>query len=303
MRLPAQDDPDLAPLANTFNHATALEARVRRDERFAGDVSHELRSPLTTMANAAAVLHRRRSEMTGPAARALELLVPEIDRFRRMVVDLLEISREDPASSEELDDVDLGELARGVLGDRAACGVDVDGPAPVVRADRRCLERALAKLVENADTSGEGAIRVGIERCGDRARIEVYDAGPGVPSELRTVVFERFSRGAFAGRRDDGGGSGLVLALVARHVRRHDGEVWVEDRRRGCPVRRRASCGTVNAGPAVHRIRATDERGRGGHTRPCRRPADRTSGPRARTAHLCNGCRWWLGYVELSIWW
>lgn len=88
-RLPMRDDPDLAALARTFNDtADALERRVRQDARFAGDVSHELRSPLTTMANAAAVLSRRRNELTGTAGRALDLLLSEVGRFQRMVVDL-----------------------------------------------------------------------------------------------------------------------------------------------------------------------------------------------------------------------
>ncbi|MDN5860888.1 MAG: HAMP domain-containing histidine kinase, partial [Pseudonocardia sp.] len=230
-RLPAQDDPDLAPLADTFNRtAEALEERVRRDERFAGDVSHELRSPLTTMANAAAVLHRRRAEMSGPASRALELLVPEIDRLRHMVVDLLEISRAGQPADDDLTDVDLGELVRTAVDDRGGCAVDVADPAPIVRADRRRLERVVANLVDNADIYGGGPVRAAVLRAGDRARIEIDDAGPGVPVEQRAVVFERFARGVFAGRRADGGGSGLGLALVAQHVRCHGGAVSVTDR-------------------------------------------------------------------------
>ena len=70
-RLPEQRDSDLAPLAATFNRTAAdLEERVARDARFAADVSHELRSPLTTMINAAAVLNRRRAEFSDTAQHA-----------------------------------------------------------------------------------------------------------------------------------------------------------------------------------------------------------------------------------------
>lgn len=70
-----EDDPDLAPLAVAFNEtAERLEARVRRDVRFAGDVSHELRSPLMTMANAVAILERRREDLSPGSVRALDLL-------------------------------------------------------------------------------------------------------------------------------------------------------------------------------------------------------------------------------------
>lgn len=230
-RLPEQGDPDLAPLAATFNRtAEALENRVRRDARFAGDVSHELRSPLTTMANAAEVLARRRAEISGVAGRALDLLLGEIGRFQRMVVDLLEISSErDDGPSES---VDLGDLVEHVIGVRSSVRpvVERDDPAPIVQGDRRRLDRVVANLLDNADRYGGGPVRVAVLRHGDRARVEVDDAGPGVAEPHREVVFERFARGAEAGRRGGDGGSGLGLALVAQHVRYHSGAVWVEDR-------------------------------------------------------------------------
>lgn len=233
-RLPARDDPELAPLASAFNAtADALEARVLRDARFAGDVSHELRSPLTTMANAGAVLRRRRGELSGTADRALELLLAEVDRFQQMVVDLLEISRDEQNGDARGDEpVDVGELVRTVtelhVGRRLR--VEVDGPPPVVLGDRRRLDRVVENLLDNADKYGGGPVRVAVLRRDGRVRLEVDDAGPGVPKEFREQVFERFSRGRSAGRRGQGTGSGLGLALVARHARHHGGEAWVEDR-------------------------------------------------------------------------
>ncbi|HYH30441.1 MAG TPA: HAMP domain-containing sensor histidine kinase [Pseudonocardia sp.] len=233
-RLPDRDDPDLAPLASAFNDtAAALEARVRRDARFASDVSHELRSPLTTMANAAAVLRHRQGELRGTAGRALELLLSEVDRFQATVVDLLEISRDDQQpGDDEGEAVDLGELVRNVVEPRPGAHPELElvAPAPVVQGDRRRLDRAVANLLENADKYGGGAVRVAVLRRGAHARIEVDDAGPGVPEELREQVFERFTRGALAGSRGGGAGSGLGLALVAQHVHRHGGTVRVEDR-------------------------------------------------------------------------
>ncbi len=232
-RLPTQNDPDLAPLARSFNStADALERRVRQDARFAGDVSHELRSPLTTMANAAAVLHRRRDELTGTAGRALDLLLSEVGRFQRMVVDLMEITRDRQVTDDELEIVDLAELVGNVVASRPGGppAVEVGHPAPLVQGDRRRLDRVVANLLENADRYGGGAVRVGVERQSGQARIEVDDRGPGVPAELRERIFERFSRGGVAGRRGTEGGSGLGLALVAQHAERHGGRAWVEDR-------------------------------------------------------------------------
>ncbi|ALL78316.1 MULTISPECIES: HAMP domain-containing sensor histidine kinase [unclassified Pseudonocardia] len=229
-RLPDSADAELAPLVATFNRtADDLEHRVQRDARFAADVSHELRSPLTTLVNAVAVLRRRRAELPPTAQQAVDLLDGDVQRFRRMVVDLLEISRSDDLEREPWE---LGELVRGLVAARG-CGTppEIDAPAAVtVHADRRRLDQVLGNLLDNADAHGGGALRVGVSARDGRARIEVDDDGPGVPAGRRTEVFERFSRGTLAGSRGDGGGTGLGLSLVAVHVRRHDGSVWIEDR-------------------------------------------------------------------------
>ncbi|MCX2949286.1 sensor histidine kinase [Lentzea sp. NEAU-D7] len=228
-RLPDQDDPDLAALAAKFNStAHALEQRALRDARFASDVSHELRSPLTTMVNAGAVLRRRRDHLPGTAGTALELLTSEVDRFARMVVDLLEISRADQTDDYEPEELDLSALVRNVIATRWSA-VPVDAGPVRVLGDRRRLDRVLANLVENAERHAGGAIFVAVSRAGDRARVEVEDDGPGVPEALREQIFERFARGR-PGSRGDDSGSGLGLALVREHVQRHRGRVWVEDR-------------------------------------------------------------------------
>jgi two-component system, OmpR family, sensor histidine kinase MtrB len=239
-RVPAQGDPDLARLAGSFNvTAEALQARVLRDARFAGDVSHELRSPLTTMANAVELLQRRRSEMSDTAQRALDLLAAEVHRFERTVVDLLEISRADQdADRDGWEEVDLPDLVRNVIAVRPGPPPAVEVAAPAddtgrelhVPGDRRRLDRVVSNLLDNAQQHGGGAVRVGVHRSDDRVRLEVDDRGPGVPAALRERVFDRFARGEQAGRRADGTGSGLGLALVHQHVTRHGGQVRIEDR-------------------------------------------------------------------------
>ncbi|PSL57389.1 signal transduction histidine kinase [Saccharothrix carnea] len=233
-RLPTQTDPDLAHLATTFNTtADALEQRVLRDARFAGDVSHELRSPLTTMVNAAAVLRRRRAEIPGTAGRALDLLTSEVDRFADMVVDLLEISRADQqADNTDLETIDLASLVDNVLDSHPGTEVPVrtQPPGPQVLGDRRRLDRVVNNLLDNAERHAGGAVRVAVLSRDGHARLEVDDTGPGVPPELRDRIFNRFDRGDRAGSRGTDTGSGLGLALVAQHVQRHGGSVWVEDR-------------------------------------------------------------------------
>ncbi|WP_116198716.1 sensor histidine kinase [Amycolatopsis circi] len=233
-RLPEQGGPDLAPLAATFNStADALEQRVRRDARFAADVSHELRSPLTTMTTVAEVLDRRRDAMPAPAQKALQLLLAELHRFRGMVLDLLEISAVDQADNgDDRELVDLGPLVRSGIASSPAPRPTLDlSPQPLlVAADRRRLDRVLANLLDNAARYGGGAVRVAVHARNGVVRLEVDDAGDGVPAELRERIFERFSRGMHAGRRDPDSGTGLGLAIVADHVYRHNGRVWAEAR-------------------------------------------------------------------------
>lgn len=232
VRLPLTGDRDLVPLAEAFNDtAERLQQRVARDIRFAGDVSHELRSPLMTMLNAMAVLHRRRDELPPGPRQAIELLDTDLRRFRRMVDDLLEISRNDKdRSTYEL--VDLAELVLAVTAYHGPLPPDALDVAerPWVVADRRRLERVVVNLLDNATHHGKGLVRLGILRHDGQARIEVDDAGPGVPDADREHIFERFARGSPADRGTNDRGVGLGLALVTQHVRDHDGRAWVEQR-------------------------------------------------------------------------
>ena len=233
-RLPERDDKDLGPIAAAFNETAGdLQARVARDARFASDVSHELRSPVTTMAAAMEVLVRRRDEVSPAARNAIDLLDADLRRFRRLVGDLLEISRVDQGafrlSAERLD---LAELARYVVA-RSSTGeaVPVEAPGPVrVLGDRRRLEQVVSNLVDNAEGHGRGLVRVAVCHADRVVRLEVDDAGPGVPAADRERIFERFARVSDRDRRVEDTGSGLGLALVAQHVRLHSGRVWVTDR-------------------------------------------------------------------------
>jgi signal transduction histidine kinase len=211
----------------------SLQQRIERDARFASNVSHELRSPLTALRSALQNMQTRRSSLDERTARSLDLLAREIDRFERLVQDLLEISRFDAgvvqASSEE---VFLGELVLHALGalPGGEVPVEVAGSATdvVVRADKRGLEQVIANFVANARVHGGGVERLRIEATNRCARIIVEDRGPGIPPEDREQVFERFYRGRHTVRGT--GGVGLGLALVAEHARLHGGRAWVEDR-------------------------------------------------------------------------
>jgi signal transduction histidine kinase len=237
-RLDVGVDSDLAGLADSFNSMVdALAARIERDARFASDVSHELRSPLTTLTTALSVLESRRDELPDRSRQALDLLSADLRRFQRLVEDLLEISRFDAGAVElSLEDVRVGELViHAVEGHtRSDVPVRIEGGAAdaVVKGDKRRLERVVANLVENADNHGGGVVGVSVSSTDGVVDIAVDDAGPGVAEQDRERVFERFARGPAAGRRSAqaANGVGLGLSLVREHVRLHGGRVWVEER-------------------------------------------------------------------------
>ena len=95
-RLEPTDDPDLQVLTAAFNDmVSAMQQRVERDARFTSDVSHELRSPLMTLAASVQVMESRSEELSERSQAALDLLVGDVARFQGLVEDLLEISRFD----------------------------------------------------------------------------------------------------------------------------------------------------------------------------------------------------------------
>ncbi|HLI72740.1 MAG TPA: HAMP domain-containing sensor histidine kinase [Acidimicrobiales bacterium] len=234
VRLVADDDRELSALASSFNRMTdALQERIAHEERFTSDVSHELRSPLTTLATSLEVLESHRDEMTERTGHALDLLAAELRRFQHMVDDLMEISRVDTGSAELLlDEVDVGELARQAATAGGAAGVPVEVDPKVAGArlqvDKRRIERVVANLVANAAQHAGGVTRIGVEPSDGGVRLVVADRGPGVAPAERERVFERFYRGQAAGQRGATNGTGLGLSLVAEHVRLHGGRVWVE---------------------------------------------------------------------------
>jgi len=238
-RLGATDDPDLKPISRSFDEMVeALSLRIERDAQFASDVSHELRSPLMTLSASIEVLETRRDELSERSQAALDLLVADIDRFRQLVEDLLEISRFDAGVMQlELTEVHLAELVMQAVAfshDEVPVEVDPSLAGAIVHADKRRLVRVIANLLDNARKYGGGATRVTIDKVGERVHLGVEDEGEGVSAEDRGKIFERFSRAGSANRRGATEGVGLGLALVAEHVNLHGGRVFVEDRPDGC---------------------------------------------------------------------
>lgn len=228
-RVARDPDPDLDALAVAFNRMVdEVSKRSEADRRFAADVSHELRSPLQTLSAATSVLDRRRDTLDPRTAGAVDLLTAEVARFESLLTDLLELARSDRPA--ERRPTDLVALTRGLLAARRSeVPIHVSGAHTVLDVDPRRYEQVLANLLDNATKHGGGAVRIAVSVLDDRAVLEVDDAGPGVPTDERALVFDRFARGRAACARGGTDGTGLGLALVAQHVRAHRGTVEILD--------------------------------------------------------------------------
>ncbi len=236
-RLPAGARDEFGAWAASFNEmAEALEDKIaalsesrERERRFTADVAHELRTPLTALVSEASLLREHLDRMPAEARRPAELLVHDVARLRRLVEDLMEVSRLDSGSEQvRAEPVDLGALVRAMLDARGWAGhVSVAGDEVTLISDRRRLERIVANLVGNALEHGGGGVAVGMSRDARDVVIEVSDAGPGIAPEDLPRVFDRFYK---ADPARTGPGSGLGLAIAREHARLLGGDidVWSE---------------------------------------------------------------------------
>ncbi len=229
-RLEPTSDPDLAVIVGSFNTMVqALDERIQRDARFAADVAHELRSPVTTLMTSISLLRTADEKAVGRRGAALDLVEREVRRLHRALEHLLELGRLDAtaasASTECLDVADLVDHAL-VESHRSPHLVSRDEGAMLVRADKQVLHRALVNLFDNADLHGGGLSRVVVRHGRSGVQVRVVDAGPGVPASERERIFERFVR---VGSRASRPGTGLGLSLVAETVRAGGGRVWCEE--------------------------------------------------------------------------
>jgi len=217
---------------------------VRRD--FVANVSHELKTPLTSISGYAETIL---TDQPDPAItrRFLETILNNARRMQRLVDDLLDLSRiESGRWQPEPEPVDVSAAIQDVwsgLAERADAGrielaVEVDPGADALVVDPDALRQVLLNLVDNAlrYSPAGGRITFRSRRQGDSLVLSVSDTGPGIAREHLPRIFERFYRADRSRSRDEGG-TGLGLAIVRHLVEAHGGEVWAESERgRGTTV-------------------------------------------------------------------
>jgi len=240
MKVYSQDE--ISTLGHAFNEmAESLEQQIARlenlsrvQQRFVSDVSHELRTPLTTLRMASEVIASSRDSFDPTVARSTELLVAQLDRFERLLEDLLEVSRFDAEVAVlEAVDFDIVQLVNRCADDLALVAkerkteifVKSAEPEIMIKADIRRVERILRNLLANAiDHSEEVQIDVQIKASDRDVAIGVRDYGIGLDENSLTRVFDRFWR-ADPSRARTRGGTGLGLSIALEDARLHNGEL------------------------------------------------------------------------------
>ena len=240
MRVHSQDE--IATLSEAFNDmAESLEKQFARlenlsrvQQRFVSDVSHELRTPLTTLRMASEVINSANASFDPVLARSSELMVAQLDRFERLLEDLLEISRFDAEVAVlEVSEFDLIGLVQRCMDDLALVATQnatelriyTIASEVIIKADIRRVERILRNLFTNAiDYADEKPITITIVANEDDVAVGVRDSGPGLDEASLTRVFDRFWR-ADLSRARTRGGTGLGLSIALEDARLHNGEL------------------------------------------------------------------------------
>ena len=234
-----QPDPETKALAKSFNTMASQISQLMEQQRsFAGDASHQLRTPLTALQlrleSAAELVDVDPSKASGP----IDAAINEAERLQRIIEGLLVLSRSDGQQGVgESHPVDLAAIARDRAESWSALAADsdvtlvVDAPVRAkVMALPNVVEQVIDNYVDNAlEVSPAGStITIEILPQSDTTQLRVMDQGPGMPEEDLERAFNRFWRA-----RSDSSGSGLGLAIVQRLVTLGGGTVALTNRPSG----------------------------------------------------------------------
>ena len=234
---------EVGQLSAAFNAMTAaLHRRIEASEKFAADVAHELKNPLTAARSTAESLgYARTDEQRDQLVLQIQL---ELKRLNKLITDVSNASRLDAELAlQEREPIDLSGILEGVamtfqdlLGSDSSRKVvfkpSPDGVALVVNGNDGRLAQVVTNLLDNAISFSPdgGTITVGGRRELDAIVFTVEDEGPGIAPDKLETVFDRFYTYRPTANASRGNNSGLGLAITREIVKAHDGRIWAENR-------------------------------------------------------------------------
>ena len=229
------EDGELVSFVATLQDMTPLEELERVRAEFLAMVSHELRTPLTSVKGSITTLLDPPVALNPAEMRQFHRIIDaQVDRMHVLISDLLDVARIETGtlavSPEPADVALLVSEARNALhsgGGRHDVHIDLAPDLPWVMADRLRMVQVLGNLLINtARHSPESSpIRVSAVRDGVHVAVSVSDEGRGIPAESLPHLFRKFSR---PGAEDQGGDTGLGLAVCQGIVEAHGGRIWAE---------------------------------------------------------------------------
>ena len=240
----ADRDDELGDLTRSLEAMTAtLADRMVAIERFAADVSHELRNPMTSIRSAVETLDLVKTD--AQRARLVAILHHDVGRLDRLITDISNASRLDAELSRNaptpmdlarlLSDISDFYTATSKPGDPRVTFVGPPTSEPMMVVGREGpLGQVFRNLVDNARSFSPpgGEVRVYVARGRGEILARVEDDGPGVPPDNLETVFERFYTSRPKGAAF-GGNSGLGLAIARQIIETHGGRIWAENREAG----------------------------------------------------------------------
>lgn len=258
-------------LRDAFDRASEAEA-VKRSERLKSAlldaVTHDIRTPLTSIKASATLLLEDRDELDGATKLSpdeqqamLEVITHGADRLDRFVEGVVDLARIEAGALSlhrnwrSVDDlIDAALTQAEPLTRKHQIEVAVREELPVVRVDGRAVAEVIYTLLDNACKYAPPQTRITIGAQRDaRGSIEVSveDQGPGIPSQYRERVFERFYRMAGNGfPASHGSGIGMGLAIAKGLVEAHGGRIWIEEATTGKGTRVVFTVPVANSGAA-----------------------------------------------------
>ncbi len=221
-----------------------LKTLDRLKSEFLATMSHELRSPLTSIRGGLDYLSR--TETASDRQDYLNIMDKNLRRLVHLVTDIFDITRIEadkiqwrfgPADICEL----VGEIVEIMtpLAEERELRLHFLSPAPLsALVDVERIEQVIVNLTDNAlkYSPRGGLISFAVLRESDEIRVQVRDQGPGIPAADRDAIFKKFHTAPSSGRTGKPGGTGLGLAICSQIVRAHGGRIWVEDNPAGGSV-------------------------------------------------------------------
>lgn len=229
---------EVQDLTRAFNAmVTRMQSSQKSQRHFVANVSHELKTPLTSIQGFAQAMLDGTADTPEAREQAAEVIYTESGRMHRMVLDLLDLARLDAGTADlKMSPLNISALLNAIMekffpmATKAGVTISVIAPAdlPVLFADGDRLAQVFTNLVDNAlkFTPADGTIKLQAEIVLGEMQVSVNDTGRGIPASALPHVFDRFYQ-ADTSRSRGKHGAGLGLAIVSEIVQAHGGRISV----------------------------------------------------------------------------